>query len=93
MNIAGIGAAQLTSSLRLADSAKIARNASSIIYILNKTPEEIAQDGEVCGNRKLFVALNRNGPQMVDGEYIDLKFNGDIISFEEAQQHQPVTPF
>lgn len=93
LNTAGLGAAQLTSSLRLADSAKIARNASSIIYILNKTPEEIAQDGEACGNRKLFVALNRNGPQMVEGEYIDLKFNGDIISFEEAQQHQPVTPF
>lgn len=93
MNIAGIGAAQATSTGKLADSAKIARNASTIIMLQDKTPEELAADGEACGNKKLVVKFNRNGAQMSDGEYIDMMFRGDIISYEEAQQHSPVSPF
>lgn len=93
MNIAGIGAAQATSTGKLADSAKIARNASTIIMLQDKTPEEIANDGEECGNKKLFVRFNRNGAQMSDGEYIDMQFKGDVILYEEAKQHSPVSPF
>ena len=93
MNIAAIGAAQATSSGRLADSAKIARNASTIIMIQDKTPEEIQQDGADCGNKKLFVRFNRNGPQMNEGEYIDVNFVGDKILYEEAQQHSHIDPF
>lgn len=93
MNIAGIGAAQATSTGKLADSAKIARNASTIIMLQDKTPEEIAEDGEECGNKKLFVKFNRNGAQMSEGEYIDMNFRGDIVLYEEAQQHLPVSPF
>lgn len=92
-NVAGIGAAQATSSGRLADSAKIARNASTIIMIQDKTPEEIEADGEECGNKKLIVRFNRNGAQMCDGEYIDMKFDGDRVSYEEAKQHIPTTPY
>ena len=93
MNIAGIGAAQATTTGKLADSAKIARNASTIIMLQDKTPEEIQADGEECGQKKLFVRFNRNGPQQSDGEYIDMRFNGDIILYEEAKQHAPVSPF
>lgn len=94
MNIAAIGAAQATSTGRLADSAKIARNASTIIMILNKDQKEIEADGEECGNKKLFVRFNRNGPQMVDGEYIDMVFDGNRISYEEApKQHIVQSPF
>ena len=94
MNIAGIGAAQATSTGKLADSAKIARNASTIIMVQDKSPEEKETDGDQCGNKKLFVRFNRNGPQMSDGEYIDMVFNGDIISYEEApKQHIPDTPY
>lgn len=92
-NVAGIGAAQATSSGKLADSAKIARNASTIVMLQDKTSEEIEADGEECGNKKLFVKFNRNGAQMCDGEYIDMKFNGDIISYEEAKQHIPAVPY
>lgn len=59
----------------------------------DKTPEEMEADGEECGNKKLFVKFNRNGAQMCDGEYIDMKFNGDIISYEEAKQHIPAVPY
>ena len=78
MNIAGIGAAQATSSGRVADSAKIGRNASTIALISDKTPEEIENDGLECGNKKLRVCLNRNGAQMAADEYIDL-----VIDFIE----------
>lgn len=93
MNIAGIGAAQATSTGRLADSAKIARNASTIIMIESKTPEEVDADGVDCGNKKLIVRFNRNGEQMADGEYIDMVFDGNVISYEEAKQHRPVAPY
>lgn len=93
MNIAGIGAAQATASGKVADSAKIGRNASTIALIQDKTPEEIEADGIECGNKKLRICLNRNGAQMSSDQYIDLQFNGNIISYEEAKQHIPVTPY
>lgn len=94
MNLIAIGAAQTTSSGRLADSAKIARNASTIAFITEKTDEEIEQDGGIeYGNKKLQVAFNRNGAQHRDGEYISLTFNGDIISYEESKQPIRQTPY
>lgn len=93
MNIAGIGAVQATESGKIADSAKIGRNASTIILITDKTQEEIEMDGEECGNKKMRVVLNRNGAQMAPGEYIDLMFKGDLISYEEATQHDIQVPW
>lgn len=93
MGIAGIGAAQATATGRVADSAKIGRNASTIALIQDKTPDEIAADGPECGNKKLKVILNRNGMQHASGEYIDLKFDGNKILYEEAKQHIPQVPY
>lgn len=93
MGICGIGAAQATASGKVADSAKIGRNASTIAIIQDKTPEEIEADGAECGNKKLRVVLNRNGMQMAPGEYIDLQFTGNKILYEEARQHIPQTPY
>lgn len=93
MNIAGIGAAQATSTGKVADSAKIGRNASTIAIIQDKLPEEIEADGPECGNKKLRIVLNRNGAQMAPDEYIDLNFVGNLILYEEAQQHVVQTPY
>lgn len=93
MNIAGLGAAQATVTGKVADSAKIGRNASTIAIIQSKTPEEIEADGAECGNKKLTVVLNRNGMQHAQGEYIDLQFDGNRILYEEARQHTPSVPF
>lgn len=93
MNIAALGAAQLTATGKVADSAKIGRNASTIAIITDKTPDEIAEDGAECGNKKLRVILNRNGMQMSQDEYIDLQFNGNLVSYEQAQQHIPHVPY
>jgi len=93
MGIAGIGAAQATSVGKVADSAKIGRNASTIALIQSKTQDEIETDGAECGNKKLRILLNRNGMQHAPGEYIDLRFDGNKILYEEAKQHIPQTPF
>lgn len=93
LNIAGIGAAQATVTGKVADSAKIGRNASTIAVIQDKTPDEIEADGAACGNKKLRIVLNRNGPQMSSDMYIDLMFRGDLISYEEAKQHTVQTPY
>ena len=87
MKICGIGAAQATTTGKVADSAKIGRNASTIAIIQDKTQDEINMDGTECGNKKLRVVLNRNGMQHASGEYIDLMFDGNHISYEEAKQH------
>lgn len=93
MNIAGIGAVQATSTGKIADSAKIGRNASTIVLIERKTQEEIQRDGIECGNTKMRVVLNRNGMQHSSEEYIDLAFNGNLISYEEAKQHTVSEPY
>lgn len=93
MGICGIGAAQATVNGKVADSAKIGRNASTIALIQDKTPEEIEADGVECGNKKLRVVLNRNGMQMAPGEYIDLLFDGNHILYKEVKQHIPQTPY
>lgn len=94
MKIAGVAAAQTTDSGRIADSAKIARNSSTILILQRKTDEELQRDGEGCGTHKLTVRFNRNGPQMSEGEYIDLDFDGDRIRYEEApRQHEVQNPY
>lgn len=93
MNICAIGAAQATTTGKLADSAKIARNASTILMITDKTTDEVERDGIECGNKKMRVVLNRNGAQHAPDEYIDLMFQGNYISYEEAKQHIPDIPY
>lgn len=93
LNISGLGAVQATSTGKIADSAKIGRNASTIAIIENKTPDEIEADGIECGNKKLRIVLNRNGAQMSQDEYIDLNFVGNKILYEQAKQHTTVEPY
>lgn len=94
LGIAGLAAAQLNSANKLADSAKISRNASTIILMTDKSQEECEEDGPDSGRKKLFVAQNRNGMQHVDGEWINLEFNGNICSLSEAKvQHYKGEPF
>lgn len=95
MGIAGLAAAQLNTNNKLADSAKIARNASTIMFLTDKTPEEITDDGgREAGNKKLVVVQNRNGMQHVDGEWINIDFDGNRCTLTEAgKQHVAKEPF
>lgn len=93
LGIAALAAAQLTENNKLADSAKIVRNASTIMMMLDKTPEEIELDGEECGGKKLIVTQNRNGMQHAPGEWLDLAFDGNRVTLSEARQHIPQAPY
>ena len=93
MGIAAIGAVQATATGKVADSAKIGRNASVIALLQDKTPDEIEIDGVECGNKKLRIVLNRNGPQMTSDQYLDLMFDGNRVLYREAKQHIPQEPF
>ena len=93
LNIAALAAAQATSTGKVAESAKLVRSASTIINIASKTEQEIEADGPECGNKKLIVKFNRNGMQMLENDYIDIKFDGDIATYEEATQHSVGYPY
>ena len=93
MDIAGLAAAQATSSGKIAGSAKIGRNASTIALIQDKTPEEVEADGIECGNKKIRICLNRNGEQMGPNDYIDFQYTGNTLTYEEAKQHIPASPY
>jgi len=93
MGIAGLGAVQMTSTGKVADSANIERTASTLIKLLPKSQEEIDRDGKRCGNYKAIIDCNRNGGLMSEDEYIDMVFDGDVILFEQAEcQHMASAP-
>lgn len=93
MNVCALTAAQMATNGRIADSAKIARNVSTVIYITDKTLEEIDSDG-TNAPKKLRVAFNRNGAQMNDGEWIDMCFDGSTCKYWESPiQHETITPY
>lgn len=89
LNLIGLTGAQATASGKIADSARIARSVSTVISISDKTPEEIEQQGNDCGNKKLRVVFNRNGDQMNENEWIDMTFDGPHITYRQAlKQHE-----
>jgi replicative DNA helicase len=93
-NIAGglglsvLAGAQLSRKNEIGDSYKIEQYLSSELIMEKKTPDEIAKDGEECGDRKLIVKLNRNGSSMDEecGEYIDIVFSGNTASIEQCKK-------
>ena len=55
-----------------------------------KTQEMIARDGTQCGNAFAKIYVNRLGRQMPEDDelaYIDFIFDGDIMTINEATQH------
>lgn len=93
LGICGLTAVQMTRTGQIADSSKIARSLSTIISISDKTPEEMVDD-TTGGDKKMRVVFNRNGAQMGPGEWIDMKFTGATVTYEEtAEQHAELEPF
>lgn len=84
---------QLNRNNEIADSDKIERYASTGIKWIKKTPEEIARDGQECGNYKLNIMFNRLGQDMDEDEYIDFVFNNKNLDIAVAKkQHEPDIP-
>lgn len=87
LNIPVISGVQLNRNNMVADSDKIERYATFSSYWSRKTPEEIATDGEDCGNCKLYIPVNRSGSGMVQDDYIDFMFYHSKMRIKEAKQH------
>ena len=89
-----LAGAQLNRDDAIADSDKINRYVSTSLLWIPKSNEELKTYGPECGNFKLIVDKNRNGEQMMDGEWIDVSFDGNRMRIQEApQQHVQVSPF
>lgn len=89
-----LGAIQTTQSGSVSFSSSVVTAVSTLCWIDLKTSAEIATDGAECGNAKLSVLFNRNGAQMQKDDYIDLQFDGDIITYRSpAKQHIKREPF
>jgi replicative DNA helicase len=87
-------AVQATNYGSIADSAKIIRNCSTLLYLERKTQEQFDNDGGAeYGNMTLNVRANRNGMIMGDDEYISLTLDGDYCTFTEAKQPERSEPF
>lgn len=91
-NIAGelkfpvLAAAQLNRMGQTADSDKIERYCSVSLMWREKSSDEQMVDGKDCGNFALSVKLNRLGAQMIDDNYLDFEFNGNIVTVDEAKK-------
>lgn len=93
MKLIGLTAAQATSTGKIADSAKIARSVSTVISIVNKSLDEMQNDGTGAA-KKIRVVFNRNGAQMRDDEWIDMDFNGSIVKYSQSEkQHILEEPY
>lgn len=90
-----LGGLQTTETGRVSFSSSAVQTLSTLCSLLKKSKDEIEADGRECGNMKLVIPFNRNGPQMNSkDEYIDLEFVGDILTYRQAQkQHEVVDPY
>ena len=89
-----LSAVQATATGAIADSAKIIRNCSSLLYLERKARKEIEEDGGLeFGNMKLSVVANRNGELHSEGDYISLTLEGNLCTFVESKQPQKENPF
>ncbi len=94
MDLYTFTAVQATEGGKVAFSKNISRNCSTLLYLERKEPKEIDNDGGIeFGNMKLMVQDNRNGPIMMDGEYISLLLEGDYCTFTESKQPKRIEPY
>lgn len=93
MNYAVLAGAQANRNDEIADSDKIARYVSTVVNWRFKTAEELRNDGLDCGNVAVEIPLNRNGGFTADGDYLDVRFDGDHMQVYDAKPHVTKTPF
>ena len=74
------------------DDTSAASGSDRIIWLCSnfslfktKTPEEIAEDGEGSGNRKLKVIVARHGEGMETGDYVNCYMQGYCAKITEGK--------
>lgn len=89
LQIPVLTASQLNRNGEIADSDKLARYVSTVMYWKEKSSDDLmGQDWQQVGNYTLQVRVNRLGEQMLDNEYINCVFNGNVMTITQA----PVQP-
>lgn len=102
LKIAVISAGQMNDNeMRLADSRKIQRYASTIAYWMEKDSDTIARDTKEEGNNYLYVDYNRNGGKHKSDSkknpvtYLNFVMDGDraTINMAKKPEHIETSPF
>ena len=87
-------AVQATRTGSIADSQKIIRNCSALLYLERKSQEQIEADGGLeYGNMTLNVRANRNGEIQAEDDYISLTLDGNRCMFTESKQPEKKEPY
>lgn len=85
LQIPVLTASQLNRNGEIADSDKLARYVSTVMYWKEKSSDDLmGQDWQQVGNYTLQVRVNRLGEQMLDNEYINCVFNGNVMTITQA---------
>lgn len=93
MDYAMCAGAQENRNGQIGDSDKIARYVSCVINWRFKTNEELRNDGMDCGNIALEIPANRNGPYTAEGDYLDVRLDGEHMQVYDVEQHKTELPF
>lgn len=89
-----LAAVQTSQTGNVSFSSGVITALSTLCWLHLKEKQEIVSDTPECGNAKLTVLYNRNGAQMDKDDYIDLQFDGDIITYRSpAKQHIKREPY
>lgn len=75
---------QLNRENEVAQSDRLVWLCTSFSKFERKSDEEIGDDGDENGNRKLTVSVARHGAGMDDGDYINMKMNGAFARLKEG---------
>ena len=74
---------QLNKEKDIAQSDRLSWLATSVCTLLEKTPEEIINDGYENGNRKIKFDVARFGGGLDQEDYINVDFNGELCQMRE----------
>jgi replicative DNA helicase len=87
LNIPVLTASQLNRQGEIADSDKLARYVSTVLYWKQRKKSEMeGQDWRKYGNYTLQVRTNRLGEQMVEDEFLYMCFDGNKMNIYEAPE-------
>jgi len=74
---------QLNREEEIAQSDRLQWLATTVAKFQVKSDEEIADDGDQHGNRKIVFLKNRHGSGLEQGDYINVKMNGATAKLKE----------
>jgi replicative DNA helicase len=74
---------QLNREEEIAQSDRLQWLATTVAKFQVKSDEEIADDGDQHGNRKIVFLKNRHGSGLDQGDYINIKMNGSTAKLTE----------